>query len=74
VAADIIGGEVVIYGNVWGNVQASGRIEIRKEGSVTGDLRTPQILIEDGAHFGGSIEIAKGTKTDAQKNVFPPAA
>jgi len=74
VMADITAGEVVIYGKVKGNVQASGRVEIKKEGSVTGDLRTPQILIEDGAYFKGSIEIGKSTETQAQKNVFPPAA
>jgi cytoskeletal protein CcmA (bactofilin family) len=73
VSADIIAGEVVVYGKVKGNVRAS-RIEIKKEGSVTGDLTTPQILIEDGAYFKGSIEIEKRTEKDSDKNVFPPAA
>ena len=73
VSADIIAGEVVIYGKVKGNVRAS-RIEIKKEGSVTGDLTTPQILIEDGAYFKGSIEIEKSKEKEGDKNVFPPAA
>jgi len=41
---------------------------------VTGDLTTPQILIEDGAHFSGSIEIAKSTEKNAEKDALPPAA
>src|ERR1700724_1988131 len=45
--ADIIAGEVVVYGNVKGNVRAKGRTEIRKDGSVNGDLTTAQIMIED---------------------------
>jgi len=74
VMADIIAGEVVIYGEVRGNVRARGRIEIKKEGSVTGDLTTPQILIEDGACFKGTIEIGKSTEKDTHKDAFPPAA
>jgi len=74
VAADIVAGEVVIYGQVKGNVHAAGRIEIKKEGSVTGDLTTPQILIEDGAYFKGGIEIEKTAKGHVDKNAFPPAA
>lgn len=61
VKADITAGEVVIRGNLRGNVWAKGRIEIGNDGSVNGDLRTPQIFIEDGALFKGTIEIEKGT-------------
>ena len=74
VTADIIAGELVVYGEVKGNVRATGKIEIKKEGSVTGDLATPQILIEDGAYFKGSIEIEKSTEKNAGKNALPPAA
>lgn len=69
VTADIIASEVVVCGNVKGNVRAKNRIEIKKEGSVTGDLTTPQILIEDGAYFKGSIEIDRGAEKEADKNV-----
>ena len=48
VTVDIMAAEVVVSGNVKGNVRAKNRIEIKKDGSVTGDLTTPQILIEDG--------------------------
>lgn len=65
VTADIVAAQVVVSGNVKGNVRAKNRIEIKKDGSVTGDLTTPKLLIEDGAHFQGSIEIrqehAKGS-------------
>jgi cytoskeletal protein CcmA (bactofilin family) len=74
VMADIIAGDVVVYGEVSGNVRARGRIEVKKEGSVTGDLTTPQILIEDGACFKGTIEIEKSTEQDTHKDAFPPAA
>ena len=70
-AADIFAGEVVVCGAVKGNVHAKKRIEIKKEGSVTGDLTTPQILIEDGAYFKGTIKIELSVDQEANKNVSP---
>ncbi len=58
--ADIVAREVVIYGSVKGNLRARDRIEIKKDGSVVGDLTTARIMIEDGAYFKGSIEIDRG--------------
>jgi cytoskeletal protein CcmA (bactofilin family) len=57
VTADVVAREVVVYGSVKGNVRASDRIEIKKDASVVGELTTARIIIEDGAHFKGSIEI-----------------
>jgi cytoskeletal protein CcmA (bactofilin family) len=59
VTADIIAREVVVYGTVKGNLRAKDKIEIKKDGSVNGDLTTARIMIEDGAYFKGSIEIDK---------------
>ncbi len=61
--ADIVAREVVVYGNVKGNLRARDRIEIKKDGSVIGDLTTARIMIEDGAYFKGSIEIDKAGET-----------
>src|SRR5712692_1994157 len=63
--ADINARDVVVYGYVKGNVRASGRIEIKKDGSVIGNLTTAQIMIEDGADFKGSIEIDRGSEREA---------
>src|SRR6267143_1293709 len=68
--ADVIAGEVIVYGSVKGNVRAKGKIEIKKDGSVHGDLTTAQIIIEDGAYFKGSIEIEKSAEKEGDKNVF----
>src|SRR5882724_5518961 len=68
--ADIIAGEVIVYGSVKGNVRGKGKIEIKKNGSVNGDLTTPQIIIEDGAYFKGSIEIEKSAEKEGDKNMF----
>lgn len=74
VTADIVAAGVVVSCNVNGNVRPKNRIEIKGDGSVTGDLTTPQILIEDGAFFKGSIEINRSAEQEADSNVFPPVA
>ena len=60
VTADVVAREIVVYGTVKGNLRARDRIEIKKDGSVVGDLTTARIMIEDGAYFKGSIEIERG--------------
>jgi cytoskeletal protein CcmA (bactofilin family) len=76
VTADVVSREVVVYGSVKGNLRARDRIEIKKDGSVVGDLTTARIMIEDGAYFKGSIEIdRKGEKeTDLDRPAFTRAA
>jgi cytoskeletal protein CcmA (bactofilin family) len=64
VSADIVAREIVVFGTVKGNLRARDRIEIKKDGSVVGDLTTARIMIEDGAYFKGSSEIERG---DAEK-------
>jgi len=55
--SEIHAGEVVVYGKSVGDVDASGRVEITKDGSIVGDISCARISIEDGAHFKGRIEI-----------------
>ena len=73
VTADLMAREVIVYGNVKGNLRARDRIEIKKDGSVVGDLTTARIMIEDGAYFKGSIEIDKAGDagdTDLEKPAY----
>jgi cytoskeletal protein CcmA (bactofilin family) len=72
--ADIIAREVVVYGSVKGNLRAKDRIEIKKDGSVNGDLTTARIMIEDGAYFKGSIEIDKTSEKESGSSSFSRSA
>jgi cytoskeletal protein CcmA (bactofilin family) len=51
--------EVVVLGTIHGNVEASDKIDIRKDARLVGDIKTARIVIEDGAYFKGSIDIAR---------------
>ena len=55
--SEIHAGEVVVSGKVVGNIHARGRVDIKSDGSLVGDISTARISIEDGAHFKGRIEI-----------------
>ena len=59
VSANITAREVVVFGKVSGNISASDRVDIRSEGSLTGDVATQRISIGDGAFFKGGIDITK---------------
>ena len=69
VMADVDARDVVVYGYLKGNVRARGRIEIKKDGAIIGNLTTAQIMIEDGADFKGSIEIDRSATEGAEKSV-----
>jgi cytoskeletal protein CcmA (bactofilin family) len=72
VIADVVAREIVVYGSVKGNLRARDRIEIKKDGSVVGDLTTARIMIEDGAYFKGAIEIDRNA-SDSSSDYKRPA-
>ena len=61
VSANLHARDIVVLGRLKGNVRAVERLEIRKTGSLIGDIVTARVVIEDGAYFKGSIDIQKGT-------------
>ncbi|MDQ6663550.1 MAG: polymer-forming cytoskeletal protein [Acidobacteriota bacterium] len=65
--------EVVILGQVKGNVEAQDRIDIRKDARLVGDIKTARIIIEDGAYFKGSIDIAKAEPVKDKGGIQQPA-
>jgi len=70
VSANINAREIVVIGKVRGNLLASDRVDIRNEGSLTGDVVAQRISIEDGAFFKGGIDIRKpGQKTNGESKV-----
>jgi cytoskeletal protein CcmA (bactofilin family) len=72
VAANIAAREIVVLGKVRGNLNAADRVDIRNEGSLTGDVIAQRISIEDGAFFKGGIDIRKpGQKANGEMKDEP---
>jgi cytoskeletal protein CcmA (bactofilin family) len=59
VRANIEARTVVLHGRVDGDIAASERVDLRKSASLTGNISTARISIEDGAFFKGGIDIQK---------------
>jgi cytoskeletal protein CcmA (bactofilin family) len=57
IEADIETANVEVAGQVTGNIVASDRVELKADCKVLGDIRSPRILIADGAVFKGSVDM-----------------
>jgi len=66
VTADVEAKELVIMGAVKGNVQCSDRLDIRSEGSLTGDVVTQRISVEDGAVMKGGVQVRAAEQKKSQ--------
>lgn len=67
VQANINAREVVVMGKVNGNINCTDRVDIRSEGSVTGDVSTIRISVEDGAVLKGGIEVRSAENRQQNK-------
>lgn len=67
VDASISAREVVVMGKVTGNIECSDRVDIRSEGSVTGDVSTARISVEDGAVLKGGIQVRSADTKNQSK-------
>ncbi|MBV9573189.1 MAG: polymer-forming cytoskeletal protein [Acidobacteriales bacterium] len=74
VSANINAREIVVLGKVRGNLTASDRVDIRSDGSLTGDVVAARISIEDGAFFKGGIDIRKSGQKANGEEVKPSAS
>jgi cytoskeletal protein CcmA (bactofilin family) len=78
VTANISAREIVIMGKVHGNIECTDRVDIRSEGSLTGDVVTQRISVEDGAFLKGSVQVRatenKHDKQNQAKSEQPKAA
>ena len=75
--ADIQAGEAKIHGSVFGSICGLRRIEIGSTGKVQGDLRSPYLVIEEGAVFEGrsysTLAVAQAAQADdGQETVVAP--
>jgi len=58
IEGDLTSNSAIIYGTVTGNIK-SHQLEIKKSGSVEGDIQTDTLEIELGARFTGKLNMSK---------------
>ncbi len=59
-AADLAARDILVMGQVQGNIVASGRVELRSGCQVTGDVCALRLAIEDNAVFRGKVDLSQG--------------
>ena len=59
VAANLSAKDILILGQVQGNLVASGRVELRTGCQVEGDIRALRLAVEDNAVFRGKVDLTQ---------------
>jgi cytoskeletal protein CcmA (bactofilin family) len=72
VQADLNVRDTVIFGHLTGNVQATGRVELRQSAQVKGDILAGRLSIEESAVLTGRVELK--ADSEAQPKASSPAA
>jgi cytoskeletal protein CcmA (bactofilin family) len=57
VRADITVRDVIVFGQLNGNVQATGRVDLRQSALVSGDILAGRLSIEESAVLKGCVEL-----------------
>jgi cytoskeletal protein CcmA (bactofilin family) len=70
--ADIEAHDVVIYGNVKGNIRAPGRIELRESGTLNGDIVAGRLSIEENATIKGRVELSEAATASNPLTIAQP--
>ncbi len=58
-AAEVQAGNIVVEGEVVGNLRATERIELRQSARLKGDLWAAKLLVAEGATFTGQCHVGK---------------
>lgn len=59
VSADITAQDIVVMGELVGNCEASDHLDVRRDGSICGNVVAARISVEDGAYLTGTIDIRR---------------
>ena len=57
VEADVQAENINIGGKVTGNLVAQNRVEIVASGTMMGDIKAPKVIVAEGAHFKGNVDM-----------------
>jgi len=57
VNANIIAKNIIVTGEVKGELRASEQVTIKPSGRLIGDIRAPRVVLNDGCQFKGSVDM-----------------
>ena len=73
VQADVSARDVIVMGQLNGNITATGRVELRSGATLLGDIQASRLSIEENAGFSGKVDLVQ-TAAAAQTGATGQAA
>jgi cytoskeletal protein CcmA (bactofilin family) len=73
VAANLSAKDILILGQVQGNLVASGRVELRAGCQVEGDIHALRLAVEDNAVFRGKVDLTQAVSRGSNGAGAPQA-
>ena len=75
VKANVSARDVVIVGTLDGDIQATGRVELRAGANLVGDIHAARLSIEENAMFSGKVDLVQpGTQASSERGGVAAAA
>jgi cytoskeletal protein CcmA (bactofilin family) len=74
VHADINVRDIIVFGVIEGNVNATGRVDLRQSAVVNGDIFAGRLSIEESAQLKGRVELKASAETTKPASAVVPAA
>ena len=68
VKAKVSAQSIIVSGEIIGDCEAVGRVELQSTGKLTGNIRAPKIVIAEGAMFRGNSDMS-GKKDERKERV-----
>ncbi len=68
VKAKVAAQSIIVSGEIVGDCEASGRVELQSTGKLTGNIRAPKIVIAEGAMFRGNSDMS-GRRDERKEKV-----
>lgn len=70
IKSNIKAGTVVVEGIIIGNIEAKNRVMLMPTSRILGEIRTPELIIQNGAIVEGLCVIAPSTGTNPREGIF----
>jgi len=74
VQANVSARDVVVIGSLNGDINASGRVELRAGANLTGDIHAARLSIEENALFSGKVDLVQPAQGASDRTVAAPAS
>ncbi len=74
VKADVSARDVIVLGQLNGNITAAGRVELRSGATLAGNIQASRLSIEENAGFSGKVDLVQSPAAAASGSTGQAAA